>query len=119
MILTTLVQTILGAGVEWAPVMRPAAPVLCAGGQFDPSFDVSYGVSEKGVNFVPTCTRDGATHRLNTALVTLVLTAEYTLGFMLVLYGLRTLRRATRRTPLPWVAQEQGLPTKGITISRG
>ena len=118
-ILTTLVQTILGAGLEWAPVMRPAAPVLCAGGQFEARFDVTYGVSEKGVNFVPTCTRDGETRELSTALVDLVLTVEYTIGFMALLYGLRALRRATRRTPLPWVAQEQGLPARGISISRG
>ncbi len=73
----------VASGLEWEPIQRPAAIVVCPNGQFHTGFEVVYGVNEKGVSDATSCTENGVTRDVNSALMFVVLMVIYALPFLL------------------------------------
>lgn len=73
----------VAAGLEWEPIQRPAAIVVCPNGQFHTGYEVTYGVSEKGVSDATRCTENGVTRNVNSGLMFGVLMVIYALPFLL------------------------------------
>ena len=89
----------IASGLEWAPIQRPAALVVCPNGEFHTGFEVTYGVNEKGVNDATSCTEGGVTRDINGGLMFVLLGVIYALPFLiwLVIVKGRNRRKLARQ----------------------